>query len=186
MASIVDICNRAISRVGGNRITAITDQTKAAKACNSAYEIVRNEVLRSHTWNCLTGRAQLAPLAASPAFEYTYQYQLPSDCGRLLEVDNDDYDYVVEGRKILTDYGTVLNIRYAIRELDTQQYDDLLVSVMAARLAVEICEELTQSRTKKVELKAEHKELLSDAKRVDSQEQSPSTFEEDDWIEARY
>lgn len=186
MASVVDICNRALSRIGAARITSINDSVKPAKACNSAYTMVRDEVLRAHPWNCTVTRATLAPLSASPEYEYGYQYQLPSDCLRLLEVDNDDYDYVIEGRKILTDYGSVLNIKYQKQETDPQQYDSLLVSVIAARLAWEICEELTQSRTKTLDKRDEFKEILMEAKKVDAQEQSPSTFAEDDWISVRY
>lgn len=186
MASVVDICNRALSRIGASRITSITDAVKPAKACNSAYNIVRDEVIRAHPWNCTVTRASLAPLSTDPAYEYSYQYQLPSDCLRLLEVDNNGYDFVVEGRKILTDYGTALNIKYQKQETDPQQYDSLLVSVISARLAWEICEELTQSRTKTADKRDEYQQILMAAKMVDAQEQSPSTFEEDDWINVRY
>lgn len=186
MASVVDICNRALSRIGASRITSITDAVKPAKACNSAYNLVRDEVLREHPWNCTITRQALAPLSTDPVYEYDNQYQLPSDCLRLLEVQNNDYDYVIEGRAILTDYGSTLNIKYQKREEDPQQYDSLLVSVIAARLAWEICEELTQSRTKTMDKRDEYKQILAAAKMVDAQEQSPSTFDEDDWITVRY
>ena len=34
--------------LGEARITSLTDDTKQAKACNSAYAHVRDEVLRAH------------------------------------------------------------------------------------------------------------------------------------------
>lgn len=185
MASAVDICNRALSKLGNTRITALTDNSNAAKACNHAYEFVRDAVLRSHVWNCIVERAQLSPLAATPSFEYDYQYQIPSDCIKVLEVDT-TYNWVIEGRKILTDEGTTLNVRYQKQETDPNQYDALLFEVIAARLSYEICEEITQSNTKKEAAFRDYKDLLREAKLRDAQEQSPSKFQEDDWINIRY
>jgi len=63
MASETDICNRALSRLGQGRlaglVTDTSDTSKARKACDDAYETIRNEVLRSHPWNCLGARVQL-------------------------------------------------------------------------------------------------------------------------------
>ena len=47
MPSATDICNRALSRVGEARITSLTDDSKQARACNSAYAHIRDEVLRA-------------------------------------------------------------------------------------------------------------------------------------------
>jgi hypothetical protein len=186
MPSAVDICNRALSRVGEARITSLTDDTKQARACNSAYSLVRDEVLRAHPWNSAIARASVAKLSDDPAFGYDAQYQLPSDCLRVVEVYDTKLPWVVEGRKLLSDEGSPLSIRYVRREEDTNQFDALLVSAIAARLAMELCEELTQSNTKRERAGMEYEAILSRAKSADAQEQSPMPFEEDDWINARY
>lgn len=181
MSSVVDICNRALSKIGAARVTAITD----SKPCNSAYEAVRDRVFRAYPWNCLMERAQLAPLSTDPVYEYDYQYQIPSDCNRVIEVDT-PYQWVVEGRKILTDEGDVLNIRYQKKETDPAKYDSILIEALAARLAFEICEEITQSNTKKELAFNDYVDILREAKRADAQEQGPNKLKESDWVTARY
>jgi len=186
MPSSVDVCNRALSRVGGARITALTDDSKQARACNSAYAPIRDEVLRAHPWNGAISRASLAKLETSPAFGYDDEYQLPADCLRVVEVYDATLPWVVEGRKLLSDEGSPLSIRYVRREEDPNQWGPLLVSAVAARLAMEICEELTQSNTKREVATREYEQILSRARMADGQEQSPMPFEEDAWINARY
>ena len=186
MPSAVDICNRALSRVGEGRITSLTDGTKQARACDSAYSHVRDEVLRAHPWNSAITRASLAKLSSSPSFGYDDEYQLPADCLRVVEVYDTTLPWVVEGKKLLSDEGSPLSIRYVKREEDPNQWDSLLVSAVSARLALELCEELTQSNTKRERAAREYEAIMSSARRADGQEQSPMPFEEDAWVNARY
>jgi hypothetical protein len=185
MPSAVDICNRALSRVGEARITSLADDSKQARACTSAYAAVRDEVFRAHPWNSAITRTSLAKLSSSPSFGYDDEYQLPADCLRVVEVYDSVYPWVVEGKKLLSDEGSPISIRYVKREEDPNQWDSLVASAVAARLAVELCEELTQSNTKHNILQEEYKFILSSARKADGQEQSPMPFAEDGWITAR-
>ena len=107
MASVVNMCNSALNLLGASTISALTDDTKNAKLCNQRYEPVRNRVFRSHAWNCLHKRVQLAQNSTAPVVEYTYAYALPSDCLRSLKIHNgttdsiaSSIDYKLEGRNI--------------------------------------------------------------------------------------
>jgi len=185
MPSAVDICNRALSRVGEARITSLADDSKQARACTSAYAAVRDEVFRAHPWNSAITRTSLAKLSSSPSFGYDDEYQLPADCLRVVEVYDSVYPWVVEGKKLLSDEGSPISIRYVKREEDPNQWDSLLASAVAARLAVELCEELTQSNTKRTLAADEYTAIMASARKADGQEQSPMPFAEDAWITAR-
>jgi len=185
VASVVDICNRALSKLGQIRITSLSDNNKAAKACNHAYPYVRDYVLRTHPWNCTMARATLAPLSTAPTHTFAYAYQLPSDCLKLHHVET-PLQWFVEGRTIATDEGATLEIVYQKREEDPNQYDVSLVETMAARLAYELCEEMTQSNSKKDAALREYQMCLQDARVRDAQEQGRTDLEEDDWVNARY
>jgi len=94
MASVVDICNSALNLLGASTISALTDDTKNARLCNQRYEPVRNRIFRSHPWNCLIKRVQLAQDSAAPVIEFANQYTLPTDCLRVLKIHNGTTDSV--------------------------------------------------------------------------------------------
>ena len=86
MASVVDICNSALNLLGASTISALTEDSKNARLCNQRYEPIRDRMFRSHAWNCLTKRVQLAKDSAAPVIEYANQYTLPADCLRVLKI----------------------------------------------------------------------------------------------------
>ena len=90
MASVVDICNRALQKLGAESITSLTQNTENARACNSCFEFLRDAELRAHPWNFAIKRAQLAADLTPPEFGYDLRYQLPSDYLRLLPSDSFD------------------------------------------------------------------------------------------------
>ena len=51
MASVVEICNIALTRIGQNEpIVSLTEQSKAAELCSLHYATCRDEVLRDFDW----------------------------------------------------------------------------------------------------------------------------------------
>ena len=60
MASVVDICNGALNQLGASTILTLTEDSKNARLCNARYTQVRDSLFRSHLWNCLTKRVELA------------------------------------------------------------------------------------------------------------------------------
>ena len=86
--SIVAICNRAISEIGGGtpqQITSLTDTSVEAVQCNLWYDRLRRNLLRSAPWGfarfqaVLTQIGDLYPDNTSP-FPFLYSYAYPSDC----------------------------------------------------------------------------------------------------------
>lgn len=186
MTSVVDVCNKALDKVGHNAITSLEDGTKAAALCTRAWPLIRDEVLRNHPWNFAITRSTLAADATAPVWGFTAKFPLPSDSLRLLEVrDLSTADYQVEAGHIHAN-ATVLYVRYIARVTDPNSYDTVFTNAVSTRLAAELCEPLTQSTSKKKALLDEYVESLLEAKRIDGQENPPAQYEEDDWITARY
>ena len=94
MPSVVDICNNALVDLGASSIVSLTEDSKAARLCNQRYDSIRDTVFRFHPWNCLINRASLAADAVAPAFEYAFQYTLPTDpyCLRVLSLETADFN----------------------------------------------------------------------------------------------
>lgn len=201
MASTVDIANYALNIIGASNISAFDENSKAARLVNQRYEGVRDAVFRSHPWNCLIKRAELAQEVEKPSFGYAHQYALPSDpfCLRVLEFSNGSLSYpqdnmtsntggpvfVIEGRKLLTDEGTA-RIKYIARITDPQQYDALLTEALAARLASEIAYALTGSTSVSQLSDALYRDKLREARFVDGTEGAPQKLEASDFIESRF
>ncbi len=129
MASTVDMCNSALNLLGASTISSLTEDTKNARLCNQRFEPIRDRVFRSHNWNCLIKRVQLAQDSTGPVVEYTYGYTLPTDCLRVLKIHNGStdsiksaLDYKIEGRKFVTDE-TTINLVYIALITDPNDFD---------------------------------------------------------------
>lgn len=189
--SSVGICNRALQLLGANAITALSDSnSKSARECNRAYDSCRQMELRAHPWNFATKRAQLAASVTAPDFGKTNYFDLPSDFIRLLPPDStenyNDRDWKIEGRQIVTDYAAPLEIRYTADIEDVPTMDTLFREVLAHRIAVEICEAITQSNTKSQILMDGYRGHIVQARRVNAFENIAEDPPEDDWITVRY
>ena len=169
MASVVQICNSALNQLGASSITALTENSKNARICNERYETIRDAVYRSHPWNSLVKRVQLAQDSDTPAWGFSYQYTLPSDCLRVLQIKDYNSDYKIEGRKLLIDESDVYLI-YLTIETDVNQLDILLRETISAGLAQDIAYAIT-SNLQVTKLMAEkYQAKLSEARHTDASE----------------
>ena len=191
MASIVDLCNSGLNLLGASTISALTDDSKNARLCNQRFESVRDRVFRSHSWNCLTKRVQLAQDSTAPVIEYTYQYTLPTDCLRVLKVHNGTtdsiasaLDYKVEGRKIKTDEGTIYLIYIAI-DTDPNNYDSYLRESISHQLAADLAYAITNNATLANNYMTRADERLREARFIDATENSLGTVESSEFTDAR-
>jgi len=191
MASVVDICNSALNLLGASTISALTDDSKNARLCNQRYEPVRNRVFRSHAWNCLHKRVQLAQNSTAPVIEYTYAYALPSDCLRVLKVHNgttdsiaSSIDYKLEGKNIVTDEGTIYLIYIAL-DTDPNNYDTYLQESISHQLAADLAYAVTNNATLAEKYMTRADERLREARFIDATENSLGTIESSEFTDAR-
>ena len=169
MASTVDICNGALNQLGATTILSLTEDSKNARLCNSRFTQVRDAVFRSHPWNCLQKRVELAADTTAPAWGFSYAYTLPADCLRLLRILDYDSNYKVEGRKILSNTST-MKILYIGRITDPNEYDELLRETLSASLAADIAFAVTSNNTTATNMYNLFQDKLKDARFVDSTE----------------
>lgn len=190
MTSEVQICNRALQKIGAKRIASLTEDSRNARSMNTAFEPVRDALLREHTWSCATKRQALPALAAAPAFTFARAFELPSDFLRMLppdpSVNYNDLDWTIEGRQILSNDSAPLNIRYIFKLTDPNQMDASFREALSARLAVETCYEITQSNTKVQIVAAWYRDIIASARRTNAIEKIVAAEPpEDTWITAR-
>ena len=191
MASAVDIANSALNLLGASTISAFTDDSKNARLINQRYEPVRNRVFRSHAWNCLHKRVQLAQNSTAPVVEYSHAYALPADCLRVLKVHNGTtdsiksaIDYKIEGRNIVTDEGTVFIIYIAL-DTDPNNYDTYLQESISHQLAADLAYAVTNNATLADKYMTRADERLREARFIDATENSLGTIESSEFTDAR-
>lgn len=164
----VGINNVGLVRLGAARITALTDTSKAAVACNAQYELSRDSVLMEYEWRDAKKRTTLAADTTAPNHGYDYRYALPNDCLRLLEVA-DGIEHVVEGGYILTDEPDGLDILYIKQIVNPAEFHNPhLVQAVALKIAADICYHITQSKTLKEVIEQEYSAALMKAKMKDA------------------
>lgn len=198
MASKTDVANRALTKLGDARIIDLTDDSEAAIVLNSMFDTVRDAELRANNWNFSIKRDAIAALSSTPAFGFTYEYQIPGDCLRIIMVDEfyvgyslsnyrtmPEEVYQIEGRKILTDIGAPLKIKYARSVTNVGDWDPLFVEYFACVLAYEACKRLANNNGDKEALKDDKKQALLTAVLADAIENPPELIADDAWIMSR-
>lgn len=189
MASKLEIWNRALQLVGAKRVSSLEDTTASGRAVAACYDTLLDAELEKHCWNFATGRATLAAVTPAPEFGRSAEFVLPSDYICLLrpypEQNGHHIDYVIEGKKIVTNLGAPLYIRYVKRVTDANSMPALFRESLSHSIAIGICEELTQSRSKKEGLEGSYKQVVALARRKNAFETVARMPPEDDWVTVR-
>jgi hypothetical protein len=201
MASQVDIANICLEILGKPSIASFADNSNAARAINSTYDLERRARLTGRaTWRFSMKRASLPALTAAPVSgPFTQQFALPTDCLRIIMagdiwpgLDLSDYklgptdaSYSVEGRNILCDYGAPLSLLYVYDVQDTTQFDPWFVEYLGACLAYKNCERLTGSDAKQQLAASRMKDARKEATASNALVNPPAANADDTWLAAR-
>ena len=189
MASDVEIANRALQKLGARRITSLTEDSVNARSMNTAFQAVKLAELEKHPWSFATSRAELAADSEEPLFGKARSFTLPADFLKLLEDYSEDNaltkDWVIEGKKIFTDDADPIYIRYIYNVTDPNQMSPLFREALSTALAYEVCEEITQSNSKKEELKSAYDKIIREAKKSNAFQKVAEMPPEDTWVTCR-
>ena len=184
-ATSTNIVNLALRSLGVARITSLSDSSEQARVMNDLYEHIRDEMIEIHPWNfAIVYSDSLAENDDAPEFDYDYSYALPSDCLRVIELEDAEDEFKVVGDNLYTDTESP-KIRYISLVTTTGNYSKSFVTAFAARLAAEACYALTKSQTLADRKWKEYEEKLAQAKSSDSQEGTVTKIENCSWIDDR-
>lgn len=183
MASQVGIVNLALTVLGADRITSLSDNVENARRINAVYDYCLEDVLRAHPWNFSITRVELALLGTTPVFGYSYEFQLPGDCLRVVEVNNGTAlitDFTIEGRKLLCDYDDDVYIKYIANVTDPNQYTSQFILVLSTRIAAELAYAITNNKATADQIFNLYAQRLQQTKETDTQESSTANIVDED------
>lgn len=183
----VQICNLALYKVGAERITSLSDETKAGRLCNDIYAFCRDFTLVAHPWNFATERVALGLTATVPAFGFDAAFQLPSNCLRVVETEYDDYEtftYKVESDLLLCNESSI-KIEYIKQITDTSKFSPAFVEAFTYYLASNMAYPLVQSNELMVNMNELFRRTISAARLYDAQEGSGRQLRKSAWTDVR-
>lgn len=168
----LSICNSALMRCGSEAIATLTDSSKRAVSVTQQYEITLKELLNDSPWNFTIKRATIEEDGEVPLFLFTHRFKLPTDCIRVLELE-DRVPYRVEAGYIVCDQATSINIKYCYYNVDPATYSGAFTKALALKLAEDISYQLVQSAALQSAIASEAERYLRKARSMNSQEGTP-------------
>lgn len=199
-ATKLRIYNGALRNIGDRSLASLTEEREARRVLDAAWgnddDIVKWALERGE-WNFALRSIELANNpSVSPAFGYAYVFDKPDDLKRLAGLYADEYmrhplvdwQFKDEGRNWLTDYATIY-VRYVSDGFDygrdDSQWPEVFKEFMELRLALEVCERLTNSKGLGDRLEYKMKNALADAKSHDAMQEGVKFFPTGSWVGAR-
>ena len=206
------IINRALQLLGYKPVGSINDNDRGARAMLRAYTPVLEAMLRENFWSFSIQRISLPQASLTPAFGKAYYYQLPGDfimiappdqyasytfgaipAGLIPQGPNQNMyaDWQIEaypggGNAIASDMAAPLNLRYISSNVLEGQVDPSFAEAFAACLAMDTCEELTQSNTKMQTAEKMYDNAIELAKKRNAFEKMPIEPPVDSWLLVRF
>ncbi|MBP2652629.1 MAG: hypothetical protein H6Q73_198 [Firmicutes bacterium] len=150
MASVVEICNLALAKIGQGTINTLSEASPQAEACSLVYEPTRDALLRQYPWNFATKSAFLGQVSVTipEADVWLYIYQYPTNALHVRKVFNkgniapeipNDYEIISTGNSKYVCCNIDQAIaRYTLRVTDTTVFDPLFVQALACKIATEL------------------------------------------------
>lgn len=187
MTSSVSVCSNALVMLGGAPFSSFDEAKPHVRIAANLYPSVRDDVLRAHTWNCATGRVILAPIAATPAFDFAYQFQVPGDWLRTLQVGRkgNPIPYRSEGQRLLADVNA-LPLVYCFRNTVEDTWSTNLIHVIELAMAAKMAYAVTSSSSVRDSYRDEFARELKVAKAIDGQDDPPEEFDSGSFVESRF
>lgn len=184
------ICNLALDKLGATSLinTLIAPVTPNERLFVRIFPQYRDEELQKRVWLCATRIAKLTrtgdPLEGE---EQPYGYQLPTDFIRAVRNDGDTWTR--RGNMLWSDVDGGLRLEYVAR-ITAGEMDPLLAGVIAARLAIEACEPVTQSNEKKKFADQWYADQVQEAGKVNAFQREAENISDSDegysWVTGRW
>ena len=167
----VALCNLALSALGDDTISTLTDASTLAELCSTNFDAVRDAVLGERAWRFATVRRQLAADATAPAWGAAHRYALPKTVIQVLEASDGTHplpDWRREGGFVLTDQAGPIYIRSVEQIEDVSLWPPGFCQAVAARLAAVLAVPVTESRPLAEQLWKLYRMRLSEAGTADA------------------
>lgn len=191
--SKADLCNITLSRLGNYGSVNDIDSPVSQKELTFAlwYDVARQSYLKISMPNFSLKRRIVGSVAETPAFGFSYVYEYPQDCLKLLgigDIEDKRNDYCVEGNRIYTDtyYENGLPIRFIADITDVTAMSPEWKIGFSWYLAGEVVMDITQDAAKAKVMQAMIGSKLAEISGLNAQENMPIRISRSKFRASRY
>lgn len=182
----VTICNGALIKLGAGTINTLDDNNTRARLVKESYPKMRDLLLRSHPWHFNKAYSQLGQIVKPIAvFDFTYLFQLPSDCARVFEVDSPNVEWEELENKTLASNTSSIIIKYGRNITDCSKFDAAFVETLEWAIAADIAYTLTQSTAQAETAKKNYELQLRVTRSYSAQVGPVKQVKASQWLNAR-
>lgn len=193
MPSKVDIANRAIRKVGGNRITSFTDGTPNANIIDDIYDELLDDLLR-YPWNFATKRVKLAQSVTVPVFGFDHAYTLPADWIMTVSAHGSNSiedtlffrEEIVAAQNVIVTSADEVWLRYIFRVTDPNLMSGDFRAALTSALAAELAIPVAASNTLHDTLAKQAGTFMAKARSTDGMGSSPERRPVGSWARSRF
>ena len=140
-----DICNRALTLLGADPISDLTEGSKRGDLCRIHYDHTRKSLLQSGYYAfAITPWVLSSQVYPPPDSGYDYALRIPEEALTLLRV-NENVEWKQSGRTVLTNRATLevdLTVNVEDTTVFTPGFEDALIYSLARELCIPITENL--------------------------------------------
>jgi len=172
MSSKTEICNLALSRFGGGKITSLDDGTETARLLDLNYNNCLETTLRDFPWNFARKIQELALTDdTTPGYDYVYQY--PAYCVNVLRVyyennarmnEKSEFKIITNGNEkfIACDIPNAY-VEFTYKVTSPDIYDASFVKALSYILAAEVCNAKSGNAQKAAEMLQKYQMTIATA-----------------------
>lgn len=188
---ITEISNLALDYLDEAPLTSIDDNSAVGRWFKRNFWPIAWSLMRRHPWNFAMTRTMLPASATAPAFGWSYAYDVPVDCLRVMPLTCDGGEesqtikHKVEGTQILANEPAPRPVRYVRRVDNTGQFDQQFTDVLAMALAQKASHFITGKASYAQQIGQQLQAAMQDAQGIDALEGTPDDPEDDFWERAR-
>lgn len=198
MSSIVAICNLALSNLGKENISALSEASSEARACKQFYEHTRDLLLQGYPWRFAGKTVSLPEVLNDKPGQWSFAYQRPSDCLKIRWVrpeyrdggpsldwqDEIRFPHGVDGVMIYSNLSPAF-LHYTFRLDDPSRYSPLFTDALAWHLAVRLAMPLTRDPKIRADAWQVAQQMTGAAQMADANEVREEYWTRTDLVEGR-
>ena len=170
--SSIDLCSRALNKIGAESIVSFEEGTPEAEICGSLYPTLKHKLLSVFEWSFAVSVKRLNRVVVSDEYTQSFgcAFALSLDCLRAVSVEP-NVPYRIVGNYLYADVEEV-KLKY-IANVSEEYFSPVFVSAFIYLLAAELSISLLNDTSKYSLFYRLFVSEFREAKNIDSQQETP-------------